>query len=37
MFFLRNKKNEKKMQILWIIVGVLTIGSMLLMYLPAFL
>ncbi len=37
MLFLRNKKHNKWVNIVWSIVGTLVIVSMVLLYLPAFL
>ena len=37
MLFLRNKKNEKLFNRIWSVVGFIVIGSMLLLYLPAFM
>lgn len=37
MIFLRNKKYEKWMHRIGVVVGTLVIASMLLLYLPAFL
>jgi len=35
--FLKNKKHKKLMNTLWTLMGLMVIGSMLLVYLPAFL
>gem|GEM_PF-3104368 len=35
--FIRNKKNQKMFNIAWTILGLMVIGSMLMLYLPAFL
>lgn len=36
MLFLRNKKKDKIMEKAWGVIGVLVIGSMVLLYLPGF-
>ncbi len=35
--FLKNRKHKKLISVIWTLTGILVIGSMLLMYLPAFL
>lgn len=37
MLFLRNKKQNRWMQVVWSVIGLLVIVSMVLLYMPAFL